>query len=85
MRTVISWCLSAVVAHFTKIDFFVISSTVLAGMDIYTSWITRPKLGKTDDKMRCIKVQKDIPAITEENDLPSESVQSTHAETHPVS
>lgn len=56
MRTVISWVLSAVVAYFTKIDFFVISSTVLAGMDIYTSWITRPKLGRTDEKMRCIKV-----------------------------
>lgn len=50
MRTVISWCLSAVVAYFTGIDFFVISSTVSAGMDIYTSWITRPKSGQADDK-----------------------------------
>lgn len=50
MKTVISWCLSAVVAYFTGIDFFVISSTVLAGMDIYTSWITRSKSSQTDDK-----------------------------------
>lgn len=50
MKTVISWALSAVVAYFTGVDFFVISSTVSAGMDIYTSWITRPKLGQTDDK-----------------------------------
>lgn len=50
MKTVISWVLSAVVAHFTGIDFFVIYSTVSAALDIYTSWITRPKSGKPNDK-----------------------------------
>lgn len=50
MKTVISWGLSAVVAYFTKVDFFVISSTVSAAMDIYTSWITRSKPSQTGDK-----------------------------------
>lgn len=50
MKTVISWVLSAVVAYFTGIDFFVTSSTVSAALDIYTFWITHPKSGKTDDK-----------------------------------
>lgn len=84
MRTVISWVLSAVVAYFTGIDFFVVSATISAALDIYTSWITRPKSGKTDDKMRCIKVQKDIPTITGEDDIPFESAPSAHTETHPV-
>lgn len=84
MKTVISWVLSAVVAKFAKIDFFVVSATISAALDIYTSWITRPRFGKTDDKMRCIKVQKDIPAITEEDNIPFESAPSAHTETQPV-
>lgn len=50
MKTVISWVLSTAVAYFAKIDFFVVSATISAALDIYTSWIARPKSGKTDDK-----------------------------------
>lgn len=50
MKTIISWFLSAIIAHVTKFDFFSVLSTVTSIVDIGVAIIKRLRINHTDDK-----------------------------------